>query len=396
MLRLAVLLILLAGFRSPTVSVAAQSTSFRTTVPAELVQDVSYNFYAADGFIVISTYVTKQLYVVDATTGEMKWQKTLDENGNCWLADRHLWCLAGDGLQLLDPDSGEEEWRVTVDEGAYVSYAVTDPTTAYVSISDGSIRAIDLAGGTESWRSSTADIAEGQPILLVVPGLVLAHVSGIDADAIVALDSATGDRLWVFADGHRLGDPQVVNGSIYVTEQDGIVNSISLITGVSQWSVATGFVDDPPEFTVIGNRLYVWQGHSVGSIDALSGASMSSGLIFDERITRVVGADQDIVYIDGSTSTFALRMSSSDPVAWASIPSDEHQTTFMTAAGLVEQTTTALIGLRPADGEVQWSVPAPQDQAIANAQYDPTNETIYLLGVGGALSAVPLQGLAGG
>lgn len=158
------------------------------------------------------------VFALDPATGEQVWRYDVPVVDDGWTFPPAYWSgslyvsLLDVGVVALDPATGEPRWEYrmpangppTVADGIVVCSAERDGSSWIV--------ALDAATGERLWRVSAADARLGRR-LAVRPDLELCyHRQGLDA--LVARDLRTGERRWT-ADG----SPGVFGGGVSLTPE---------------------------------------------------------------------------------------------------------------------------------------------------------------------------------
>ena len=138
-------------------------------------------------------------------------------------------------LYALDLHSGQLRWRITHDGSSWMLATATDGRTLYVGGGSAAIvQAVDPASGVERWRFKTRSA--------VFASLALAGDSLLASDftgELVALDKATGRRLWQFPLGGRaLSTPLVVGNIAYAASDSGVLRALELTPHASAVAAA--------------------------------------------------------------------------------------------------------------------------------------------------------------
>ncbi|HEY7660363.1 MAG TPA: PQQ-binding-like beta-propeller repeat protein [Actinomycetota bacterium] len=149
------------------------------------------------------------VYGIDLASGEQRWTVTRDGPpapvAIATGGDRTL-VLFTDGrdaesakLRAIDLDTQKDAWDVPLTLGAVSRTGVTvDGDQAFVADGDGTVYAVDVATGAESWTSELAGEPKGP--MPVADGKVFAIPLDPDfgslAASLVALDEATGETAW--------------------------------------------------------------------------------------------------------------------------------------------------------------------------------------------------------
>jgi outer membrane protein assembly factor BamB len=198
----------------------------------------------ADGVVYVGG-VDGTVHAIDARSARKRWAFRAGGpvRTRPTAAEGAVYVQADDGfLYKLAAASGEERWRVRVVEKPIVRLPFDDPKSRY-----------DRFG-------SDVTVAGGRLYLGTHDGKVL------------ALDPATGARVWDFAAGDAvLAAPAVDSGRVYVGSFDGHVYALDAATGTLRWKCFTqGAVVSTPAVAgdriVVGNRAY-----DVLALDAKTG-----------------------------------------------------------------------------------------------------------------------------
>ena len=123
----------------------------------------------------------------------------------------------------------------------------------YLVSGEGTLRAIDLATGTEHWSAALGARPTGSPLLL--DGQVLVPMD----DGLRAVSMTDGTLAWKTSGTHPLSTPALTGGRVVVSAEDGTVSAVDPATGAIAWSTDIGAgVDTSPAATedtvVVGTR----------------------------------------------------------------------------------------------------------------------------------------------
>jgi outer membrane protein assembly factor BamB len=176
-----------------------------------------------------------QLHAVDARTGEKRW--SFKAGGalrtRATAAGSALYFQADDGLLYkVDAASGREAWRVQILEKPVERLPFDNPKSRY-----------DRFG-------SDVTVAGGRLYV------------GTHEGKLIALEAATGARVWEFATGDSvLAAPALASGRLYVGSYDKHVYALDAASGRLLWKRDTqGAVVSTPavagDLVVVGNRCY--------------------------------------------------------------------------------------------------------------------------------------------
>jgi outer membrane protein assembly factor BamB len=134
---------------------------------------------------------------LDAATGETRWRSESTDTSAQGLAvtDDAVCLSCGDGgdgsLWAFERADGATRWRYT-DIGESYATAVTDGERVYAVSTGGRLHAVGLDDAERRWTHSVTGDSYVQPA--VADGTLF--LAGTNSDDVVALDAATGERLW--------------------------------------------------------------------------------------------------------------------------------------------------------------------------------------------------------
>lgn len=307
---------------------------------------------------------------LDAETGEHRWSfgtshgySTFSDVG---VADA-VYVGYGDdavgsgsgSLHAIELD-GTERW--TVDHGSVYDRPRLRDGTVFAGSDDGVVRAIDAIDGGVLWRHTVAAEESSDP---PVPS-----VEAVDEDAVyvtddrlLALDSATGDRLWYYGDGGgSIGSAVVHDGVAYVGNGYDVC---AVVDGEELWSV-TPADRSYPRVSVDDGRVFVAAGTTVLRFDADDGGQrwrvdvdeLGDWTVHGDRLYAAGEALHAVDVYDGaerwieSVADGTLRQLQVATGVDAT-GGDDH-------AAFVRRGDTSVHRVSP-DGEVNWNVSFPWD-----------------------------------
>jgi outer membrane protein assembly factor BamB len=156
-----------------------------------------------------------------------------------------LFVHSDDGdLYALDPTTGTERWRAHISDvdripmgsensrnNNYASSAVVADGIVYVGGFDGSVVALDLAGGEERWRFSAGATVAATPA--VADGRVF---FGSFNGKIYALDATSGRELWQVDTGAAVvSSPLVFDDLVVIGSRSYDILALDVATGERAW-----------------------------------------------------------------------------------------------------------------------------------------------------------------
>jgi len=146
------------------------------------------------------------------------------------------------------------QWEAPA-EGVIMGMAIRGGLLYFVTKNPGTVIAVDRASGNVTWA---AEFGSDSTVFGPEPAgdLITVGVWASDANAIVALDAATGVERWRVATDNLPTAPTHVAGTVYVAAEGGLSADSSLYaldaaTGAQKWTFAA------PEALNLGSRLSV-------------------------------------------------------------------------------------------------------------------------------------------
>ena len=162
---------------------------------AREVSPVEINAAPAVSGGVVYVALHNELHAVDAATGKRRWVfegSFGDADAPTVINDGAVYQGTSLGLVVLDAGTGQERWRFPTEKNVMAAAAVRDGVV-FVSSWNDRLYALDAATGKQRWAVELEAGQESSPV--VVEGRLYMGSSC----AVVAVDPATGDRLWTFA-----------------------------------------------------------------------------------------------------------------------------------------------------------------------------------------------------
>lgn len=215
----------------------------------------NWNFSAAENRYIASSLVQEEnifapaadenLYSLDLN-GRLQW--TFSSEGESWaqpITDENCNCLFLPSMDhtvyAIDPQNGTQKWRSPKLGGAVVGTpAYSENGILFVGTFGGKLFALNAKDGSIIWEFSTADggwIWSGPTLSdgVVYFGDLNGYFYAVDAD--------NGSQVWQLPpeqlDGEIVGSPLVIEDSIYITSEDGILFKLDT-AGRIQWSQTIG------------------------------------------------------------------------------------------------------------------------------------------------------------
>ncbi|MWG35821.1 outer membrane protein assembly factor BamB family protein [Halomarina oriensis] len=220
------------------------------------------------GGVADSGTLATDVVALETATGEIRWTTTGSVEG-APATDGEAVYVATDGrdsataLLALDARDGSELWSRRLGEGGPDVPVVLGEGLVYVP-RDGSLRAFDTATGDAVWTFTP----DGETRVSASPALAQERLyvpTSAESSGLVALDAATGERLWAAGDGPYRCSPSVGDDGIYAVDFDGRL-SLHWRDGPAQWRVQ---VDAPVASSPVPSDGRVFVGTRDGLLYAL-------------------------------------------------------------------------------------------------------------------------------
>lgn len=205
---------------------------------------------AGDGNRIYAASRDGNVVALDPQSGKAVWRNELDIelSAGPGVGEGVVVIGAANGyLIALDADSGDEMWRTNI-TGETLARPVIEDDTVLVLTIDNRLRALSVFDGSSRWilEQSTPDLTMRGSASPVVVGTSV--IAGFDNGRLVAVDVASGDRIWESllsppsgrSDLERLSDIDglisVVGQDIYASGYQGNLAAIAAESGQVLWS----------------------------------------------------------------------------------------------------------------------------------------------------------------
>ncbi len=228
--------------------------------------------------------------------GEQVWQLAVGGvvSASLLIADATLYVGSEEGLLLaVDPTTGRERWTLELDGPVTRGPAFADGIL-YVGTEGGHFSAVDVAGRAAIW---TVELGAGEVGTPAVAGDLVYLGRGIEAASsthdLVALDRATGRKVWSFAapSGLQVHAGAIGERFVYGVSEDGNVYALDRATGTLAWTHATEG-DIGSLASIVDETLYV--ASTAGTVRAID---VTDGTL--RWVISVVGAPTLPVVVNG-------------------------------------------------------------------------------------------------
>lgn len=256
----------------------------------------------AEGVVVVGNS-KGQLFALDQSTGEQKWQAQLSGAllSPAFIQDSRAIVVANDGTVFaFDVNTGKQAWtyklpHVQLSLRGQAAPIAIDPRTVAIGTANGYVYAIDSLTGVPRMQQRVA-VSEGrsdiQRLVDVVADPVMAGqymVTTSFQGQVTVLDLATQRVMWS-EDASSVASPAVYDGKVFVSTVDGKVLAYDLLSGQQVWSNEQLLNRQLSNPVVLGQNLVVGDFDGVLHMLDLNaghlvGRSSTSG---DVRILRVV------------------------------------------------------------------------------------------------------------
>jgi len=216
-------------------------------------------------FVNTISNTTSSVSALEAATGQVQWTQSASSGSAQPVLDQGQLFVAADAILALDPQTGKTRWRS--DPFSVIGSLAVYSGVVYAGSSAGqgvTFEALDASSGHALWQAhDPANFLDSRPAYDPAAGLVLAGASN---GKLFAYDAHSGQRRWSFTtDGALESDPQVQDGIVYVTTQNGTLYAIDVATGrlltnflpgTSVYTFAPPLVAPGRVFTAHGDTLY--------------------------------------------------------------------------------------------------------------------------------------------
>lgn len=192
------------------------------------------------------------------------------------VADGTVYIGGFDGtVYALDAAGGSEQWTFETGGEIRSSPAVTDGSV-YIASENQNVYALDVDDGTEQWTFETSHQISSSPV--VADGTVYIGDGAFTDGLLYAIDASDGTELWSFEpDSPVTTKPAVDDGTVYVGARS--VYAVDAVDGTEQWKFGTGAGAGVP-LTVSNNTVYCADGNDGGKLFALDKSDGTEKWIF--------------------------------------------------------------------------------------------------------------------
>lgn len=273
--------------------------------PSKKENDITSGVTAANGLVVVGSG-KGVLYAMDATTGELKWQRQLSASilTPSLVHDNRVVTLTNDGTAYgTDLSTGQPVWSFDVSSaqlrvrGYAAPVMADDNNTVLVASSSAFVYGLDVNTGLPKWQRRVA-VSEGRSDvdrLVDIGGDPVVYNNQLFTVSyqgqLTVVDLSNQRVLWS-QDCSSLRTLAVSNGLVYVATTDGKVKAFSQSTGEPAWSQESLAYRNLSNPVVLGQYLVV--GDAEGVLHLLD---PNTGTVLGR--VQAKGAVQSLRVIDG-------------------------------------------------------------------------------------------------
>jgi outer membrane protein assembly factor BamB len=201
--------------------------------------------------------------------------------------------LEGNGVEALSTATGSVLWSFAAAGTIYASPTVSGGVVyigGATAGDNGIVYALNATTGAKIWSSVLYGTMSASPA--VVNGIV--YVIGgndeMNPDNIVyALNASTGAALWRFLGFSSFATPTVVNGTVYIGNEDGNLYALNASTGTLIWAYRDPLGGFAGTAAVVNGVAYVETDR--GSVNAIGTQPLNAGKLLWQRTTGEGGPD---------------------------------------------------------------------------------------------------------
>ncbi len=212
---------------------------------------------AADGTVFAT--IVGNLLAVDASSGRIRWRGDEGE-GRPAVRDGTVYVASfSEGLIGYDTETGEESF--SVDSGEFRAISVTAAPECLVVGTDSGLAAVEY-DGTIRWQFTPPDLDRDHGTVAVTEGVAYAGFWGDEQKPLVAVDIADGTERWRSnAEPEatpQFAPPAVADGVVYVPVEDKGLAAVDAADGHVRWRFSRGERGLPySPAAIVGEILYV-------------------------------------------------------------------------------------------------------------------------------------------
>lgn len=271
-----------------------------------------------DDMVVIGSF-DNYIHAVDKSTGRKEWvfetegqvrsSVGLGSVDSGRTRQKEL-ILAGsrDGhLYAISASTGHCEWQFEAD-GEVRSTPAVDTNTVYFGCEQNNIYALDLADGTEQWRTDgpgSGTLAAVRRAPAVANGRLFVTGYSYFSD-LHALNKQTGARIWTYEVDDRIdSSPAIVDGTVYFGARDEQIHAVDAATGIREWTFS---VDDDVESSPVVTAGTVYVGCNDNTLYALDRETGKERWAFDTegKVTTSPAVSNKTLLVSSFAGVYSL------------------------------------------------------------------------------------------
>ena len=260
----------------------------------------------ANGVVYASSY-EGFVYALDAETGELLWRYETENDQNLppTAADGIVYVVRSGGeLFALDAYTGERLWN---DEPVYADSLLSDGIRYMPDLDFDApslnVRAIDESSGELRWE---AEVALSSELPLIFPLTATgANVYVSDDNQVHAIDSTTGELVWIFDAGDVVDSPPRESDGVVYLRSYSTAYALDESTGEQLWQYDIESYAGPSRPPAVAGGVWALvDGGAVQAIDAATGQPLWS--YEDDYVIYVSGVLDGMVFVTGGEAFHAL------------------------------------------------------------------------------------------
>ena len=277
-----------ATARSTLVAIDASS---RHKLWQQRLTDVSTTGPTVEGGLAVVGTDDGTVTAFDLASGKVTWHQDLGDvvdtpiaaDAQGIYASVHSNSRQRPSVVALRETDGTEAWRYTPNTSGLVAGAPTvSAGTVYVTLSDGTVRAVAADTGVERWASRLNTVAAGGAPAVSDDAVVVVDTRG----EVYRIDPATGARRWDFALNTPVYGPAVLTGSaVLIAGGTGELSALDPGTGDRIWRQSLGV---GPLLTIAVAPRAIAVARTGASAGLVGLAPDPNGVLIDERSPTIV------------------------------------------------------------------------------------------------------------
>ncbi len=253
--------------------------------------DVSTTGPTVDGGLVVIGADDGTVTAFDLASGKVRWHQDLGDvvdtpiaaDAAVVYASVHSNSRQRPSVVALREAAGAEVWRYTPNTSGLVAGAPSVVGgTVYLTLSDGTVRAVAADTGLERWISKLNAVAVGGAPAVSSDAVVVVDTRG----EVYRLDPATGARRWDFALNTPVYGPAVITDSaVLIAAGSGELSALDPTTGDRVWRQSLGVGPLLTMAVAPGAVVVARTGAAAGLVGL---AADPTGALIDERSPTIV------------------------------------------------------------------------------------------------------------